>query len=94
VIVTASFEKDDPLLSRVRRSMIEAKNIDLANAEDHRKALVLTAEIRGHIELLTERLGMIENEMRAAAHRAGAMDAYRKVAGYGRRAVRRGKGVN
>jgi hypothetical protein len=94
VIVVASSEKEARLLARLRRSLIEAKNIDMANADDHRKALVLTAEIRGHIKLLTECLGLIEDEMRSVAHRVGAMNAYRKAAGYGRRAVRRGKGVN
>jgi hypothetical protein len=95
VIVNATSGKEDRLLWRLRRSLIEAKNIDMANIDDHRRALVLTAEIRDHIKLLTERLGLIEEEMRAVTHRAGAMNAYHKAAGFVHRPAKgRGKGAN
>jgi len=56
---------------------------------------VLTAEIRGHIRLLTERLGFIENEMQSVTRRIGALNAYHRTANIGRLPVsRRGKGVN
>jgi len=93
--VSVSPENKDRLLWRLRRSLIEARNIDINNAEDHRRALVLSAEIQKHIQQLTDRLASIENEMRSAAHRVGAMNAYQKVAGRaGSLARGRGKGVN
>ena len=86
---------DDPLLWLVRRSLAEAKNISLRTMEDHRRALVLTSEIRGHIRLLNERLGFIENEMQSVTRRVGALNAYHRTANIGRLPVRpRGKGVN
>jgi hypothetical protein len=95
VIVSISGNKDDRLLWRLRRSLVAAKAIGLGNIEDHRRALILTAEIRGHIKLLTERLGLIEDEMKSAVRRAGAINAYHKAAGFARRpAQMRGKEVN
>jgi len=86
---------DDPVLWMVRRSLAEARNMNVRTMDDHRRMLVLTAEIRGHIRLLTERMGFIENEMQAAARRAGALNAYHRTANIGRRSARpRDKEVN
>jgi hypothetical protein len=93
--VSRSLGNDDPLLWLLRRSLVEAKSISVRTMEDHRRALVLTAEIRGHIRLLTERLGFIENEMQSVTRRIGALNAYHRTANIGRLPVRRrGKGVN
>jgi hypothetical protein len=90
-----SLDSDDPLLWLVRRSLAEAKNISMHTMKDHRRALVLTAEIRGHIRLLTERLGFIENEMQSVTRRVGALNAYHRTANIGRLpACPRRKGVN
>lgn len=86
---------DDSLLWMVRRSLAAANSISGHTMDDHRRALVLSAEIRGHIRLLNERLGFIENEMQSVTRRVGALNAYQRTANIGRRPVRpRGKGVN
>ncbi len=68
------------ILWSVRRALANAKNFRMSNAVDRRMALVLSGEVRGHIQSLTERLRHIEDEMKSINRGIVAVGAYSKCA--------------
>jgi hypothetical protein len=78
---------DDPLLWRTRRAVAHANISVVRTFHDHRRALCLAAELRAHIQALTERLDFVRNEMNQTARRVAAVKAYSECAGSARRQV-------
>jgi hypothetical protein len=75
-------QRDDPLLWRLRRSVIQAGAL---RPQDHRKALALTAEIGTQLAQLKQRLKSVESEIRAVSYRMTAVSAYQRCAALGHR---------
>jgi hypothetical protein len=68
------------VLWSVRRALAKAKSFSISDAADRRLALILTSEVRGHIESLTGRLRVVENEMKAVNRSIVAVSAYSRCA--------------
>lgn len=68
------------VLWNVRRALAKAKNFRISDTTDRRQVLVLTGEVRGHIQSLTDRLRLVEAEMKAINRSIVAVSAYSRCA--------------
>ncbi len=68
------------VLWNVRRALAKAKNFRISDTADRRQVLVLTGEVRGHIQSLTDRLRLVEAEMKAINRSIVAVSAYSRCA--------------